>query len=499
MASRRCDTLPADALPMADTQQLGLAFQAPSRKIFPVRELVAAIRTQVERTFTDVYVEGEISNYRPADSGHLYFTLKDGSAQFRVVMWRTQARLLRFRPENGLQVIVRGRVTIYDERGDLQFQAEYLEPKGAGALQIAFEQLKARLAAEGLFDPARKKPIPALPRRIGIVTSPRGAAIQDILNVLRRRHESVSVLIYPAQVQGESAASEVSAGVRYFNRHGRVDVIMVARGGGSFEDLFAFNDEGLARAIADSDVPVISAVGHETDFTICDFVADLRAPTPSAAAELVIGSKQELAEKLVSLRRRLGQAVNYKLLRAHNALSRLTQDAAFARMRDSIARRQQRVDDLVFRIAQSQSQVLKGLSRRLEDLEVHLRHRDPRVRLGVLRRQLDAQTAALRSSVTRRLVERGNELNSLTIAMGRASGTVVLRRRARWQQLHSSLEALSPQAILARGYALVFDEEGRLVKHSTQLTPGIGVRTQLGHGEFTARVDHVRHEPGDDA
>ncbi len=282
---------------MAETEQLGLIFQVPQRKIYPVRELVAALRTQLERAFTDVYVEGEISNYRPAESGHLYFTLKDGSSQLRVVMWRTQARLLRFRPENGLQIIARGRVTVYDERGDLQFQAEHLEPKGAGALQIAFEQLKAKLAAEGLFDPARRKPIPALPRRIGLVTSARGAAVQDILNILRRRHESVNVLIYPAQVQGETAAHEVSSGVRWFNRQRGVDVIIVARGGGSFEDLFAFNDEGLARTIAASEIPIISAVGHETDFTICDFVADLRAPTPSAAAELVIRSKQELADK----------------------------------------------------------------------------------------------------------------------------------------------------------------------------------------------------------
>ena len=197
---------------MAETEQLGLIFQLPQRKVYPVRELVAAVRTQVERAFTDVYVEGEISNYRPAESGHLYFTLKDGSSQLRVVMWRTQARLLRFRPENGLQIIARGRVTVYDERGDLQFQAEHLEPKGAGALQIAFEQLKAKLQAEGLFDPARRKPIPALPRRIGLVTSARGAAVQDILNILRRRHESVNVLIYPAQVQGETAAHEVSTG-----------------------------------------------------------------------------------------------------------------------------------------------------------------------------------------------------------------------------------------------------------------------------------------------
>src|SRR5208337_1109389 len=228
--------------------------------------------------------------------------------------------------------IARGRVTIYDERGDLQFQAEHLEPKGAGALQVAFEQLKTKLAAEGLFDPGRKRPVPVLPRRIGVVTSPRGAAIQDMLNILRRRHESVNVLIYPAQVQGDTAATEVSAGVRYFNRHGKVDVIVVARGGGSFEDLFAFNDEALARTIAASRVPIISAVGHETDFTICDFVADLRAPTPSAAAELVIQSKQELAGRLAMLRDRLRQAMNYKLLRSHNALSRLAQHSAFVRM-----------------------------------------------------------------------------------------------------------------------------------------------------------------------
>ena len=477
---------------MAETEQLGLAFQAPARKIYPVGELVAAVRTQVERAFTDVYVEGEISNYRPAGSGHLYFTLKDGSAQLRVVMWRTQARLLRFRPDNGLQVIARGRVTIYDERGDLQFQAEYLEPKGAGALQIAFEQLKTKLAAEGLFDASRKKLIPALPRRIGVVTSPRGAAIQDMLNILRRRHESVNVLIYPAQVQGDTAASEVSAGVRYFNRHGKVDVIVIARGGGSFEDLFAFNDEGLARIIADCGIPVIAAVGHETDFTICDFVADLRAPTPSAAAELVIRSKQELADKLLALRNRMAQAINYKLLRAHNALSKLAQHAVFARMQDSIARRQQRIDDLVFRVAQAESRILKSLSRRLESFEARLRHHDLRVRAGAMRRQLDSQTSALNAAVSRLLVGRATELERLTVALGRAGETVLLRRRARWERLNSNLQALSPKAILARGYALVLDSDGRLVKQAAQLASGDQVRTQLGRGEFTSKVDQVK-------
>ena len=476
---------------MAGTEQLGLMFQAPARKVYPVRELVAAVRTQVERSFTDVYVEGEISNYRPAESGHLYFTLKDGASQLRIVMWRTQARLLRFKPENGLQVIARGRVTVYDERGDLQFQAEHLEPKGAGALQIAFEQLKAKLAAEGLFDPSRRKPIPALPRRIGVVTSARGAAIQDILNILRRRHESVNVLIYPAQVQGDSAAHDVSSGVRWFNRYGEVDVIIVARGGGSFEDLFAFNDEGLARTVAGSEIPVISAVGHETDFTICDFVADLRAPTPSAAAEIVIGSKHELSEKLVALHKRMTHAINYKLLRANNALSNLAQNAVFARMQDSIARRQQRADDLVFRLAQAQSRILKKQYRRIDDLEAHLRRHDLRVRTTEMRRQLESQTAELVAATRTGLTLRKTNLDRLVVELESAGKTLLQRRRSRWERTHSSLEALSPKSILARGYALVFDEEGQLVKSSSQLNKGDLVRTQLADGEFLSKIDKL--------
>ena len=476
---------------MAGTEQLGLIFQAPQRRIYPVRELVAAVRTQLGRSFTDVYVEGEISNYRPAESGHLYFTLKDGSSQLRVVMWRTQARLLRFKPENGLQVIARGRVTVYDERGDLQFQAEYLEPKGAGALQIAFEQLKAKLAAEGLFEQARKKAIPILPQRIGLVTSPRGAAIQDILNILRRRHESVNVLIYPAQVQGEGAAHEVATGVRWFNRAASVEVIIVARGGGSFEDLFAFNDEGLARVIAASEIPVISAVGHETDFTICDFVADLRAPTPSAAAELVVRSKEELADKLLGFHKRMTQAINYKLLRANNELSRFAQHGVFVRMRDSIARRQQRVDDLLFRMAGAQARVLKTQLRRVDSLEARLRHHDLRVRTGEMRRRLEGHTGKLQTAVSRLLVANRNELDRLSAALHGAGQNLLLRRRAHWERLNSQLEALSPKAILDRGYALVFDAEGRLVKESSQLAPGEQVRTQLARGEFVAKVEKV--------
>src|SRR6266496_600229 len=262
---------------MVSSDQLGFSFRPLERRIWTVRDLVAAARTHLEREYPDTWVEGEISNFRAHDSGHLYFTLKDANSQIRIVMFRSQARLLRFRPENGMQIVVRGRVTIYEDRGELQISAEYLEPNGAGALQIAFEQLKAKLEAEGLFDSARKKPVPTLPRRIGIVTSPQAAALRDILNILQRRHQTAGILIFPAQVQGESASTEVASGVRYFNQAACVDVIIVARGGGSAEDLAAFNEETLARAVAASKIPVISAVGHETDFTIVDFVADLRS------------------------------------------------------------------------------------------------------------------------------------------------------------------------------------------------------------------------------
>src|SRR5215475_1792502 len=306
---------------MGSFDQLGFTFQGPGRRVWSVRDLVAAVRTHLEREYTDTWVEGEISNFRAHDSGHLYFTLKDANAQIRIVMFRSQARLLRFRPENGMAVVVRGRVTIYEDRGELQISAEYLEPKGAGALQIAFEQLKAKLEAEGLFDSTRKKPVPSLPRRIGIVTSPQAAALRDILNILQRRHQSANVLIFPAQVQGDMAANEVAAGIRHFNKAGNVDVIIVARGGGSAEDLAAFNHEGLARTASASKIPLISAVGHETDFTILDFVADLRAPTPSAAAELVIRSRQEVDEQLGGLQRRLDKAMRYRLLMARQGLT----------------------------------------------------------------------------------------------------------------------------------------------------------------------------------
>src|ERR1700683_4967371 len=340
---------------MSLTDQLGFRFTPPERRVWTVRALVAAVRTHLERECSDAWVEGEISNCRAQNSGHFYFTLKDGNAQLRVVMFSSKARLLQFRPEDGMQVVVRGRVTVYEERGDLQLAAEYIEPKGAGGLQVAFEQLKAKLEAEGLFAAERKKAIPTLPSRIGIVTSPQAAALRDILNILQRRHHSANAVIYPAPVQGDAAAAEVAAGVRYFNdvrgdESRSVEVIIVGRGGGSAEDLAAFNDEGLAREVAASEIPVISAVGHETDFTIVDFVADLRAATPSAAAELVIRSRVEIENQAEAVRGRLVRAMERRLLEARHALMERAQHGAFARMMDLIRQRQQKMDDLTYRL-----------------------------------------------------------------------------------------------------------------------------------------------------
>lgn len=458
---------------MSSEGQLGFTFeQSPARRIWRVADLVSAVRTMVERGYADVWVEGEISNFRPSESGHLYFTLKDGEAQLRIVMFRSQARLLRFRPESGMQVIARGRVTIYDARGELQLSAEFLEPLGAGALQMAFEQLKARLAQEGMFDATRRKPIPPLPRRIGIVTSPRGAALHDMLNILARRHENVGILIYSAQVQGETAAAEVATGIKYFNRAKNVDVIIVARGGGSIEDLAAFNDETLARAIAASTLPVISAVGHETDFTIADFVADLRAPTPSAAAELVIESKHRLAEHMAHLHQRLDRATRYRLLIARNQLQELAQHGAFARIRDLMLQRAQRLDDLAHRLAANYRAQLHDVHRRLDLAAARVRHFDFRRSLAMDRGKLDSGTEAL----------------------ARAFRAHLAGHRSQLERLTAQLNALSPVKILERGYALVFDSSGALVKDVAQLARGAGISARVARGSFTAEVKSTKND-----
>jgi exodeoxyribonuclease VII large subunit len=466
---------------MEMSDQLGFQFRTPERRIWTVRALVSAVRSHIEREYSDCWVEGEISNLRTPDSGHLYFTLKEESAQIRVVMFRSSAKLLRFRPENGLHVMVRGRITVYEDRGELQISAEFMEPKGAGALQLAFEQLKARLQAEGLFDASRKKPIPPLPQRIGIITSPQGAALRDILNILARRHHSANVLIYPAQVQGDSAPGEVMAGLRYFHQGSRrssaVEVIIIARGGGSAEDLACFNHEGLARAVADSKIPVISAIGHETDFTIVDFVADLRAPTPSAAAELVIRSRQEIEAQAEDLYRRLERGLRYRLLMARQELTERAQHGAFARIMDGIHRRQQKLDEQRFRLEKAERQLLERCHRRCENVSATVRHYDARRRLAAIRQQLQAQVAHLAAATHTRLLESRGALDRRT----------------------ASLEALSPLAILNRGYALVFDAKGRLVKDAARLKAGDELSARLARGRVRARVTATeRSEPESD-
>jgi exodeoxyribonuclease VII large subunit len=463
---------------MEMSDQLGFQFRAPERRVWTVRALVSAVRLHVEREYSDCWVEGEISNLRIPDSGHLYFTLKEETSQIRVVMFRSAAKLLRFRPENGLHVTVRGRVTVYEDRGELQISAEFMEPQGAGALQLAFEQLKARLAAEGLFEASRKKAIPPLPQRIGIITSPQGAALRDILNILARRHHSANILIYPAQVQGASAAGEVMAGLRHFQQDlrgkGAVEVIIIARGGGSAEDLACFNHEGLARAVAESLVPVISAIGHETDFTIVDFVADLRAPTPSAAAELVIRSRQEIEAQAEDLSRRLERAVRYRLLMARQDLTTRAHQGAFARMMDGIHRRQQKLDEQRFRLEKAERQLLERCHRRRETVAAAVRHYDARRRLAAVRQQWNSQVASLAAATRKRLLQMRGALDRQT----------------------ASLEALSPVAILNRGYALVFDSKGRLVKDAARLKAGDELSARLAKGRVSARVTtSERSEP----
>jgi len=454
---------------MSAQDQLGFSFRPPERRVWSVRDLVASVRTAIEREYSDVWTEGEISNFRSPESGHLYFTLKDGNAQIRVVMFRSSAKLLRFRPGDGMQVVLRGRVTVYEDRGELQVSAEYIEPKGAGALQIAFEQLKAKLEAEGLFDGARKKRLPALPARIGVVTSPQAAALRDILQILRRRHQAANVLIYPAQVQGETAAAEVAAGVRYFSRTNLVEVVIVARGGGSAEDLAAFNNEGLARVVAAATVPIISAVGHETDFTILDFVADVRAATPSAAAEMVIRSRQDVEQQVERVSARLEKAMRYRLLEGRQNLTELAKHGAFGKIMELIRRREQRVDELAFRLAQAERSALERKRRSFEALSATVRHYDLRRVLAGMRRELEARSEA----------------------MAGAARNLLLQRRGRLERIQAALEALSPVAILERGYALVFDEGGRLIKDAAQVNRGQKIEARLAKGRVRARVEET--------
>ncbi len=356
--------------------------QEPSKShILTVTQLTAQIKNLLEGAFPDVWVEGEISNLSIPQSGHAYFTLKDEHAQVRAVMFRSSLRFLKFTLQHGIQVLCRGRVSVYDPRGEYQLILDYMEPKGVGALQLAFEQLKARLEKEGLFDLDRKKPLPLLPRRIGIITSPTGAAIRDMLRVIRRRHPRMQILLYPVPVQGIEAAPALVEAIHYFNREKNVDVMIVGRGGGSLEDLWAFNEEAVAREISASRIPVISAVGHETDYTISDFVADLRAPTPSAAAEMVVESEHRFQEMLRGLESTLMKSMRQQFELTRSTLrefSRLLIDP-----RRIVRQYAQRIDELIGRLATGFRYHLRRDRALLTSLTAGLDHLNP---LGILSR-----------------------------------------------------------------------------------------------------------------
>lgn len=339
------------------------------RPVLTVSQLTSMVKGILEENFALVWVEGEVSNLRTPSSGHIYFTLKDETSQIRVVMFRGRGSFLKFRLEDGLHILLRGNITVYETRGEYQILADYIEPVGAGALQLAFEQLKERLSKEGLFDQARKRTIPMVPKKVGIITSPTGAAIRDMLHILGRRFTNLHILIYPVRVQGAEAPPEIIQALRDMNAVPDLDVIIAGRGGGSIEDLWAFNDEGVARAIYSSRVPVISAIGHETDFTIADFVADLRAPTPSAAAELVVQNKVELEERLEALYRRLYHIMKGELNLLHSHIKNL--EGRLKTPKDRVNQLLQRLDDITLRLNLSMRQKLEFSKKKL-DREVSL-------------------------------------------------------------------------------------------------------------------------------
>ncbi|HYI13578.1 MAG TPA: exodeoxyribonuclease VII large subunit [Thermoanaerobaculia bacterium] len=415
-----------------------------------VSELIRQVNLDLYR-YNDISVEGEVTNFTRSAAGHLYFSIKDARAQIRVVLFAMNARFLRFRIENGLQLIVRGRLTIYEAKGEFQLNAVSAEPAGLGALQLAFEQLKKRLAEEGLFDPARKKPIPMLPQRIAVVTSPAGAALRDILNVLGRRFEGLSLQIYPVRVQGATAGREIAAAVKNLSRWKLHDVVLICRGGGSLEDLWAFNEEVVARAVADCEIPTISGVGHETDFTICDFVADLRAPTPSAAAEIVIRAKSEICTQIDHMVRRVRHVVESRVRNYRHELRHLSSS--------------DRLGIVLRRVAIARE--------RLER------------RRMTLYRMLDARAKTLR----RRLAACDEPLSRYPAR--------IERERHRLRSTMATLQAVSPLSVLSRGYAIAFSRTRRGRKpilDSAQVKVGEQIEVQLKRGRLEATVD--RHTLG---
>jgi exodeoxyribonuclease VII large subunit len=445
-------------------EQFSLSF-LPERRIYSLRELSDAIRGTLERGFTNIWISGEISGTRVIPSGHCYFTLKDAEAQIKCVCWKLSYWRLKCKPKDGMQVIIRGRVDIYELRSEYQFVVESIEARGEGALQIAFDQLKQKLLQEGLFDGARKRPLPRIPWRIGIVSSPEGAVIRDFVQVLGRRFPGLHIRLFPARVQGMGSIEEVCRGIQFFGR-GWAQIVVVARGGGSLEDLWTFNEEAVARAIAACPVPVVSAIGHETDTTIADFVADLRAPTPSAAAEMIVVAKAELLERIEARRARLIQLSRFRLATLARRLHEQAIGRATALLHRNIGRRMQRLDDDSERLRSALRGMLAGAEKRRRGLEEKLRYYDLRPRLRRDRERMNVASARLEA----------------------LAQVLLTRARTRRETLTTKLEQLNPRMVLARGYAIVLNEEGQIVKEAVQAPAGSEVRVLFARDGVKARV-----------
>ncbi len=430
--------------------------------------LTALVLERLEEGFSDCWVEGEVSNLRTPSSGHIYFTLKDATSQIRAVLFRPGAQRLRFALKEGLQLVVRGRLTVYEPRGEYQIVLDYLEPKGLGALQLALEQLKERLAKEGLFDPARKRPLPFLPRRVGVVTSLTGAAFRDILAVLRRRCPIMGIVVAPVPVQGEEATAQIAAAIRSLSASKLVDVIIVGRGGGSLEDLWCFNEETVVRAIAASAVPVVSAVGHEIDFTLADFAADYRAPTPSAAAEAVAPVLDDLLETLRDRAARLKLAVRVRL-RGDRRECAAALRVLYARPLP-VEQAAQRLDDLAGRLGGSVTDTLSAWQRRADACRHALEACSPRIRIG----------SAL--TLVPQLVKR----------IGQGMRAALALKHQATRSIASALDGLSPLAILGRGYSIVqMVPDGAVVKRARDVSVGDQVSARLADGRLLCEVRKI--------
>ena len=441
------------------------------RKIYSVYDITSEVKHSLDKLGI-VWIQGEISNFKRHSSGHLYFSLKDPRAQIKAACFRNNNMYLKFRPEDGMEVLARGRLSVYEPRGDYQLIVEYMEPVGLGSLQLAFEQLKEKLRKAGLFDEAYKVPLPLLPKKVGIVTSPTGAAIRDMLRILKRRNASLDVLLYPTKVQGPGAAEEIASGIRYLNSRTDIDVIIIGRGGGSIEDLWAFNEEVVAQAIFQSELPLISAVGHEVDFTIADFAADLRAPTPSAAAEMVSGARDDLRMSVNSLHGRLVQAVRRGLERRRMKLERLSHNRAFMVAPNRIRDLQQRFDEGALRMTQAMQRFAHAVRHRERMLSMRLQAVDLR---RIIRHKKD-------------ILARNRQ--------GLTSGikALVQSQRSRFEMAVGKLDALSPLAILQRGFALCRDARGAIVKNAACVDPGDRVRVTLASGELDCLVEGASGE-----